>query len=205
MRLSLAGLLRVFVVCLMLILAFFLGTLYQTREFENSVTDSLTTRTSDGFQDNSLSQIRFLEIFGLVDGNRKIYGTMLIRDDNTQNKTEIYMRLENVPSQIILDNKTVAIPRRFRINIVNICCNGLDYSPVRPSENLIVNLDGKDNSLGAVYSTVLDYSISSQNADRVLLDNDQEPNKFRISRDSSKDWTRNALEKPAPYFWINLR
>jgi hypothetical protein len=201
MKPTLAFFSKLFILIICIILAFTVGYFFALRENSNIRGNTLTIKTNNGFMDNSLSAITFKEIYGLLDGNRKVYGSALIKEDGS--KTEILIKIDNIPSFVQINGQNQALPSNYNLSLVRLCCNSLNYEmkEIPPSS---IALSEKNNQLSGKYSTTFDFSFQAENLDRLLFVNPS-PNNYKIVKDEIKDWPSQFIAGPAPYLWVNIK
>lgn len=191
--------LQIMITLLLVVISYGVGYFVSQREVFNSREMNLITQTSNGYIDNSISQIQFADIYGLLDGTAKKYGLALIKPQST--KTEILLKFDNIPSSVNINNVNKSLDIEYRMDTVKICCNGLDYSSIGGSQ-IKISLINQNNILSGKYSTILDTNLDQ--VDRLLFYGATE-NSYKIVKDDVKDWPSSTLDKPAPFFWVNLK
>ena len=192
-------LLQIIITSILVVVGYGVGFYVSQREIFNSKEMNLNTRTNNGYIDNSISQIQFADIYGLLDGTAKKYGLALIKPQ--ANKVEILLKFDNIPSVVNINNANKSLDTEYRMNTVKICCNGLDYASINSNE-VKISLINQNNILSGKYSTILDTNLDQ--VDRLLFYGATD-NSYKIVKDDVKDWPSNTLNKPAPFFWINLK
>jgi hypothetical protein len=187
---------------ILVVIAFGVGWFFSERENFNKQNNKIKITTQNGYIENSLSQINFKEIYGLLDGTNKIYGNSLIREIEG-NQTEILFKLDEIPMVVKVGENLQALPTSYNIKLMKTCCNGLDYEEVK-SLPITTNLVEKNGKLSLKFSTTVNLNLVTEGVDRIIFSSEKE-NSFRIIKDDVKDWPSQFQAKPAPYFWINLK
>ena len=196
-------LLQILVTVILIVISFWVGFFVAYRDYYNSRAMSLNIRTNNGYVDNSISEIQFADIYGLLDGTAKKYGLALIKQQ--AQKTEILLKFDNIPAVVKIGETNKSLETEFRMEVVKTCCNGLEYQPVSKSPDLMkVTLVNQNAILSAKYSTILDYNLDQSEVDRMLFYG-QGDNSYKIVKDDVKDWPLSSLNNPAPFFWVNVK
>jgi hypothetical protein len=194
---------KIFSLVVLMIVSFFMGNFYSLREVENRNAIQITSQTSNNYIENSLSDITFKEIYGLIDGERKLFGSLLIKV--VKGKTELFLKLDDIPSSVKLpNNQQKSVPTSYKLKLVKVCCNGLNYEEKNSDAEYTLNLGEKNGKLSGKFNTTLPYDYQAVGIDRIIFSSDVE-NSFKIVKDDVKDWPSDFLKKPAPYFWSNLK
>jgi|GEM_PF-6301620 len=192
---------RLLTIVLIFGVAFYLGFSFANREIISSQKPDFVVTADNGFTQTSLTKIQARPIYGINNGERKIFGEMLFRTTNSD--TEILLKLNLVPIKNIRpsDKTEQLTPTSLNLQIAKTCCGGLDYDIQNTGFN--INFETKDNQMNASFSGVLNLDLEKSGIDRLLLTAEQ-PSLFRVIKEDTKDWPTAVTERPAPYFWINL-
>lgn len=192
-------------ILILILIAFFTGFFYARREIvATNKSPILSIATEQGNTYNVFTNLKRKEIFGVFTGSKQNYGELQYIVNPNNDHTDILISLNNIPNIIEVDQKKINVPTKFKVLMASTCCNGLDY--LLKDENLIVETASVGETSEIKYTTTLKYNIENSNIERLLfapMDTKTE-NTFKIIKDETKDWPKNLLEKPAPYFWINI-
>jgi hypothetical protein len=215
-----------FIFLSLVVLVFYLGFLYGTREKVNSALDNLTVNNPNGQVLNSISQIQQRAIQGSVNSEQiETFGDMYFII-NRKNQTEIVINLQRVPTSIkqAKGQATVAIPQQLRVDIARRVRDSdnketYQYENVSLVENVVATLTLNDaqNGLrsgsfsGIIDSPIIDGNGVKSNIERVVL-RPVDPNIVNVFIDRDADLPlkiggnvkANVPGQPAPFFWIKL-
>lgn len=182
-------------------LMFFLGYRLAIVDNFNAKANNYTGIAPNGFVENSLTPITIRPIFGVLEGERKTYGQIWIKESD--NLTEIRLKINEIPLKMTKNStkQTQETPVDFNLQIAKKCCGGLDYDYGQSLGNIKIQVENGKGNID--FSTNFDFKLSGNNFDKIILNNDL-PNFYQVIKEDVRDWPKNATEKPAPYFWINL-
>lgn len=180
---------------------FFLGYRLSNVDNFNTKVNNYTAIATNGFVENSLTGIIAKPIFGVLEGERKTYGQIWIREVN--NLTEIRLKINEIPLKMTKNStkENRETPNNFSLQIAKKCCGGLDYDYGKSLGSLRLETENGKGNID--FSTNLDFKLSAGGFDKIVLTNEL-PNFYQVIKEDLRDWPKNATEKPAPYFWINL-
>lgn len=180
---------------------FFLGYRLAIVDNFNLRPNSSITKATNGFINNSLTAILTRPIFGILEGDKKTYGTLWIKENDSQ--TEIRLQIDNIPLKMTKPStkETQETPKTFALQIPKKCCGGLDFEYGPKLGDVQIQAQSGTGSID--FSYVFDYKLVGREFDKVVLISDL-PNFFQIIKEDVRDWPKLATEKPAPYFWANL-
>ena len=182
-------------------LMFFLGYRLASVDNFNNKPNNYTAIATNGFVENSLTPITIRPIFGVLEGERKTYGQIWIREVN--NVTEIRLKINEIPLKMTKNStkETRETPNTFDLQIAKKCCGGLDYDYGKNLGRVKMEIENGKGNID--FSTNFDFKLSVGGFDKIILNNEL-PNFYQVIKEDLRDWPKNATEKPAPYFWINL-
>lgn len=192
---------NLFLIVILILIAFFTGFFYARRELTISSKDSIVRiKNENGFVDNLFSNIKQKPINGLFDGSTQVYGDMfyIIIED----KTQILFSLDNIPVNTKFKEKIVETPMNYKVFIAVKCCKGLDYE--YKDYDIKLNLLIENGKARTNFSTNFDFNLEESGVQRIVLFAEGVENNYKIIKDEQKDWPKNTLENPAPYLWINF-
>ncbi len=180
------------------------GYLLGVRNRIDSSHNEITTISPNNAIENSLSQIQTRDVTGAINpGSVNIFGQFYYKI--VDNRTEILIKLNNVPEEVKTDSQSKKIPDKLKISTADRGLDGLNYEY---QEIGVISFDEPKNGVrSASFTTVIEPNefgrplISS--IERIVFEpiNDEEANIFK---DSSPDLPQNVRDNPAPYFWIVL-
>ena len=215
-----------FIFLSLVVLVFYLGFLYGTREKINSSSDLIEVENPNGQVLNSISQIQQRSIKGSVNSEQiETFGDMYFII-NRKNQTEIVINLQRIPNTIKQAKGQISapIPQQLRVDIAR-RVRGDDnietyqYINVSLVENVVatVTLNEAVNGLrsasfsGIIDSPIIDKNGVKSNIERVVLRPvDTSITNVFIDRDPdlpSKiggNVKANIPGEPAPFFWVKL-
>ncbi len=181
---------------------FYLGFLYGYREYYNSQPDEVSVVASNQSRHNSLSDIQVKDIWGAV-SDKKSSGFGQFYFKTAEEKTEILVRLQNVPLKISGQNNSLEMPASLTIETAALTSDGLAYEYEQIGT---IHLDEPQNGKrSGEFSTILNYSIfgPAKNIDRIVFrsENGAVENLFL---DEDPNLPAGARREPAPFFWVVL-
>ena len=186
-------------------LMFFLGYRLAVVDNYNLLQNNVTTKATNGFIQNSLTGISTRPIFGILEGQKKTYGTLWLKeiDDGEKIKTEIRLQIDNIPLKMTKPSTQEIrdTPQNFDLLIPKKCCGGLDFDYGPKLGDVRVQIQGGSGSVD--FSYVFEAKLIRSEYDKVVL-NSELANFFQVIKEDTRDWPKMATEKPAPYFWANL-
>jgi hypothetical protein len=181
---------------------FYLGFLYGHRQYFNQQPDDVEVIASNQAQRNSLSDIQVKDIWGAVK-NKKSSGFGELYFKSSKDKTELLVRLRNVPLKVTGNNTDLQLPATLKIETAALTDDGLNYIYEQIGT---INLDEpQDGKRDGEFSTILDYSIFEvdRKIDRIIFraENEEIQNVFL---DEDPNLPAQVRREPAPFFWVVL-
>ena len=195
--------LNYFSIFIIIAVAFLGGFFISKREsFIGKNEPIINFKTKDGYGANYLNNIETREIIGLYGGQKQIYGTLFFVIN--EGRTDLLFKFSNIPSQIKNSaGKDTPTPDKYQMFYAKGCCNGLNYEYL--DLNTFVNLETvKNNTKKANFATVVNFNILNSGGERIIINNLENKNNFKIKKDGEKDWPKITMEENAPYLWVNL-
>jgi hypothetical protein len=207
-------------------LVFYLGFLYGYRQRESEIPAKFQTINSNGFVRTSLSNIEERDIIG-ADSNlqKKTFGKLYFQV-NSNNQTEIEIRIDNSPIKITQPDTGVSIniPDELSVDIAVMAIdqktgiNTYEYINISPFKDRLAKLRFRENENGsrsARFSGILDRPIAGSNLnniERIVLNPLPDSGIENIFVDTNPDLPlqirgnsqANIPAKPAPFFWAIL-
>jgi hypothetical protein len=180
-------------------IVFYLGFLYGNREKVDASEDKTTVVGPNLSVQNSLTQIETRNIYGAVETqNIQVLGQLYykLEDDN---RTEILIKLENIPAKIRQSSskKEKPIPTELEIFTAKRSFDGQDYDYTKVGK--IIFDEPRGNVRAGRFSTIVLENLA--NIERIMLF-PVKPEEDSIFTDTSADLPLKVRQRPAPYFWI---
>jgi len=184
---------------------FFLGYRLAIVDNFNLKPNNSRTKATNGFIANSLTAILTRPIFGILEGDKKTYGTLWVKEIETSGvfQTEIRLQIDNIPLKMTQPSSktTQDTPKILTLQIPKKCCGGLDFEYGPKLGDVQIQVQSGTGSVD--FSYVLDYKLTGSEFDKLILTSET-PNFFQVIKEDTRDWPKLATERPAPYFWANL-
>lgn len=199
---------RTFIILIIISISFVLGFLVANRERVNSLENKISTRSANGYANNTLSDIEQKNVegaFGNLEGlNNQVYGEVFLKATKN-NKTELLLNLRNIPEYIFSkknENETRETPREYKLKLAKLCCGKQNYEYIDTDVTIVVDTVNNTRSTQS-FSTILDYNLLDGTFDRIIFESEIK-NFYYIDKDTKKNWPLETLKEPAKFLWINL-
>jgi hypothetical protein len=188
-----------FIISLFSIIAliFGLGWAIGNRSYITSIPDTVAVRYANGFENTSLTSVKFLKLNTLTSGEVRQIGEIIYKEENLQ--VEILVRITNMPS-LYSSEPQIIYPEQYKVYIAEYNNDGTNYDQ---TEIGTVLLDpARSNLRSAFFSTNFKKKNKSDFAkqyNRVIFWN--ESGASTLPPFDYNLFPSELKSKPSPYIW----